>query len=120
MSITIDKLASEVMKELVAYSDEKFDEVKEIVEDEAAALTKNLKNNSPKDTGKYAKSWKSSKRFENSSEIRVIVHDKEYRLTHLLEKGHAKRGGGRVKAIPHIAPAEEHMRQNVDRRIKEL
>ncbi|RKJ32016.1 hypothetical protein D7X33_39910, partial [Butyricicoccus sp. 1XD8-22] len=55
--------------------------------------------------GAYAKSWKASK-----INGKWVIHNvKHYRLTHLLEKGHAKVGGGRVQSYPHIAPVEKEL-----------
>ena len=43
---------------------------------------------------------------------------KKYQLVHLLEKGHAKRGGGRTKAQLHIAPAEQNAVKQLESNIK--
>ena len=105
---SIDNLADEIMKGLTEYVDLAEADMKKAVKKTATAVKKDIAANAPKRTGKYAKSWTTQKTKENSHTLEMTVHSKNrYQLAHLLEKGHAKRGGGRVAGRPHIAPAEE-------------
>ena len=107
-SIDIDDLADEIMEGLMEYADLATDTVKKAVKKAGNTVKKEIQATAPSDTGKYKKSFKVTKRKETANALEVTVHSKDrYQLTHLLEKGHAKRGGGRFSAIPHIAPAEE-------------
>jgi hypothetical protein len=107
--VSIENMADEIMKGLNEYSDLADAEMRKAVRKTATQVKKEISANAPADTGAYKKSWSVSKTSENSHELKMTVHSKNrYRLAHLLEKGHAKRGGGRVAARVHIAPAEEH------------
>ena len=117
---SIDDMAVEIMKGLTEYADLADTEMKKAVKKTATSVKKEISANAPKRTGKYAKSWTAKKTKENSHSLEMTVHSKNrYRLAHLLEKGHAKRGGGRVSGRPHIAPAEENGVQMLENLIKE-
>ena len=107
-NVRIDQLAEAVMKGLTEYADLATDDMKKAVKSAGRAVRKEIEANAPADTGKYRKSWraKTTKETSNSLEVTVCSPTK-YQLAHLLEHGHAKRGGGRTKAQPHIAPAEK-------------
>ena len=106
--IDIDDLVDEIMEGLTEYAGAVTDEVKKAVTKAGKTVKKEIAANAPKATGKYKKSFKVIKRKETANSLEITVHSKDrYQIAHLLEKGHAKRGGGRVAAIPHIEPAEE-------------
>lgn len=101
-----EQLSDVIMEGLEEYRDLSTDAMKEAVEKTAKDVKKEIQGKAPVRTGKYKKSWKVTKTEENAEKLVMTVHAGRYQLTHLLEHGHAKRGGGRVAAIPHIAPAE--------------
>ena len=117
--IQIDQLADTVMRELENYVDTTTDGVKAAVKKAANTVKKEISATAPVRTGKYAKSWATKTTGENSHAIEITVHSRNrYQLAHLLEHGHAKRNGGRVAARPHIAAAEQHGVEELEREIE--
>ena len=118
-TIPVDQLASEVMKGLEEYADLTTEAVKREVQETGKIVKQQIESTAPRKSGRYAKSWAVKKTAESSNSLEVTVHSRNrYMLTHLLENGHAKRGGGRVRAIPHIAPAEEMGIRELEDRIE--
>ncbi len=99
----IEDLSREISQALKDYTEEVTEGLEEAKEAAAKNAVKKLKQRSPKDTGDYARGWRAKK----MGRAWVVHNATDYQLTHLLEHGHAKRGGGRVAGIPHIGPVEE-------------
>ena len=117
--IQIDQLADTVMRELENYAETTTDGVKAAVKKAANTVKKEISATAPVRTGKYAKSWATKATGENSHALEITVHSRNrYQLAHLLEHGHAKRNGGRVAARPHIAAAEQHGIEELEREIE--
>ena len=111
--IPIGQMAEEISDMLQEYADLAVDEMKSAVKKAGETRKKDIRNTAP-GSGKYAKSWRSKTTKENASSLQVTVYSpSRYRIAHLLEHGHAKRGGGRVEGRPHIAPAEQHAEEEL-------
>ena len=107
-TVSIDEMDSAIMDELEKYAELASDDLKAAVKETAASVRKDIQAGAPVDTGKYKKSWSVKNVHEDSESNDLVVHSRNrYQIAHLLEHGHAKRGGGRVAAKPHIAAAEQ-------------
>ena len=121
--VRIDQMAHVIMEGLQEYADLATDDMKAAVKKAGDEAKKDVQAGAPVKSGKYKKSWTVKTTKENSNSLEVTVHSRNrYQLAHLLEFGHAKRGGGRTRAFPHIAPAEakaaELLEKEVERALK--
>ncbi len=113
MAKGIGDLANEITNALQTYTREVTEGLEEAKIDVAKETVKKLKQTSPRLTGDYAKGWARKK----VGTAQVVHNRTDYQLTHLLEKGHANRDGGRTRGIPHIEPAE---RKAIDEYVKRV
>ena len=121
---SVGNLAAEVMKQLNDYAELTTEGMKKAVNDAGKTVRKEIQAGAPVKSGRYKKSWTVKKTDESSTKLEVTVHSRDrYQLAHLLEHGHAKRNGGRTRAITHIAPAEElgieQLERDIERCIKD-
>ena len=117
----IAELSKAIADELTLLQESSTQAVKQAAKETAADIRDDIKSNAPRGrSGKYAKSWRTRVTEETHTSITYTVHagPDGYRLAHLLEYGHAKRGGGRTKAISHIKPAEERGIQEFENKIR--
>lgn len=114
----LEKAVRDILQD---YSVEVAKAAEEAVQEVAKEATKKLRQTAPRKSGKYAKGW-ASKVEKTPTTAEAIVYGKTgtYQLAHLLEHGHARRGGGRkVDGIEHIKPVEEWAIKEVEARIRE-
>ena len=117
--VKIEQMAHVIMEGLQEYADLATEDLKKAVKKAGDEAKKDIQNNAPVKTGAYKKSWTVKTTKETSNAMEVVVHSRNrYQLAHLLEFGHAKRGGGRTKAIPHIAPAEQRAAEILEREVE--
>ena len=117
--VSVSELADAVMEGLVEYAELATEDMKAAVKKAGQTVRKEIQAGASVKTGAYRKSWAVKTTRETSSFMEVTVHSRNrYQLAHLLEFGHAKRGGGRVPGRPHITPAEEKGIRQLEEEIK--
>lgn len=98
---------AEVMEALNSYAVGVNEAMQKVLPNVAKEAAKQLQNNSPHRTGKYASGWR-QKTTSGALDVQAVVYNaKAPGLSHLLEHGHLLRNGKRSRAVTHIKPVEE-------------
>lgn len=116
-TVKIQDLSKAVEQTLTEYAGVVYSDLEDATAEASKTCAEEIRSNALGYGWKdYAKTWtKTKEREKTRSASKWIVHAKNggYQIAHLLEKGHAKRGGGRTRAFPHIAPAEAHAEERL-------
>lgn len=116
-----DQLASEIKRLLHVYATDINASMNDLTlkfSKEGAKTIKQEARGAFGGSGEYAKGW-TSQYVEGRLSSQGVIYNKDVPgLPHLLEKGHAKRNGGRVAGREHIAPVEQEICESFEKAVK--
>jgi len=119
-SVSTGDLASELVQAIADYTEDVAAAISDDVTETTKAIVGEIKNTAPRDTGEYARGW-TRRKGRSPDEVSYTIYNRtKPQLTHLLEHGHAKRGGGRVEGRPHIGPAVDRHIPAMERRVEQI
>lgn len=120
----MESLERQLSAVLNDYSDELKEEVIQAIKTSADTTTKLLRTVADQlhhRTGDYAKGWTVTKVETSWNGIKATVYNKtKPGLAHLLNNGHAKRGGGRVNGDGHIDNVTEFAQENLFKEVERM
>lgn len=119
--VPVDRLTEEVEKILNDYGENVQQNLGEIVKQMSKKGAQTLRSQSKgtfNGTGKYAKGWTSRAETGRMSAQGTIYNKDVPGLPHLLEHGHANRGGGRTPGRVHIKTVEDALIKEFEQKVK--
>ena len=124
MGVSIGELSEAINKELTLYGQHVIDGIKKEAKNSMSQLVKETKATAPVGKRKkhYRDSIKSKKIAENDRSVSYMwyVAGSDYRLSHLLENGHALRRGGRVNGTHFIKKASDPILEKYEKAVEEV
>lgn len=119
-TVSVNNLNTAIKAELNEFYKLTDEGMKKAVNTTANETRKTTRDNSPVLTGAYRKGWNTKQgKGGRLGYSRIVYNGPEYRLTHLLQKGHG--GPHPARAFPHIPSDEEtekllirHLREEIE------
>ena len=121
-SIKPSELGAAIERELTVYHESVTERINSLSEKAVKALVKKTKATAPvgaRGSNKKRISSKLLKSGRNGNTYVWYVKAPDYRLTHLLVKGHATKNGGRTKADPFLSNALGQVLPEYERGVEE-
>lgn len=123
-SIGIEQLGEEIARELTLYGENIITGIKKETKSSMSRLVKQTKATAPvgRRQKHYRDSITSKKQSEDNRSISYVwyVKGSDYRLSHLLEDGHALRDGGRTEGTHFIEKASNPILEEYIRAVEEV
>lgn len=124
MSTSIGDLTEAINKELTLYSERVISGIKKEAKRSMDQLVKDTKATAP--VGNRSKHYRDSIKGKKTSEddrsvsYTWYVDGPDYRLSHLIENGHAKKNGGRVEGTHFIKNASDPILEQYLKAVEEV